>query len=328
MPDFDGISPSILLTANNPRARLLRWSFLVGILVLMPIVLGNYMQVNLALTFANAIGVLGLSFLLRYCGQKSIGHNFFLAVGAYVVALLQIQFGVPFPLTIIGAVACSLILGIMFAFPTRRLAGIYLAVATMALGLALPEVVLEASDVTGGYEGLYVQSLKMPGVSDGIIQYYMSLSVFVAVVACITRFRNSWQGRALFTARDNPAAAQTFGVSISWARLSAFGISAALTGLSGAVFAYVALAVSPSNFTFWTAIYLLVGSVISVYSLGMLGPLLGAAFITMLPNYFAGAGAWPPILFGLALTIAIVLAHSGSSIYSRILSWCRKPSDE
>ena len=123
-------------------------------LALLPPLAGGYWTSTLGLCFATAFAIISVSFLVRYGGEVSIGHGVFVAAGAYTVALMEKYLGVSLLASLPAAAGAGAMLGIVFAYPSRYLSGIYLAVATMALALALPEVLLHFSSVTGGYEGV------------------------------------------------------------------------------------------------------------------------------------------------------------------------------
>ena len=294
--------------AQPVPARLLPWAatLLGGVLVLLPWVAGGYWTFTLGLCFANAIALLSVSFMVRYGGEVSIGHGVFVAAGAYVVALLEKYLGLSLLASLPLAAVVGALLGLVFAYPSRNLSGIYLAVATMALALALPEVLLYFSKVTGGYEGLYVKRDALPGVSRELQRYYLPLAGLIAVVLVMRQFRRSRQAMALLLIRTSAPAAESFGVRRSWARLSCMALSAAIAAVGGALLSFSSSTVSPNSFTLWTSIFLLVGSVVSLYSLSFIGSFIGALFLTLMPLLLAGAGDWVPILYGGAL-LAVVL---------------------
>lgn len=296
--------------AARPAAR--RWTLgiagalgLAALLVL-PIAAGGYWTFTLGLCFANAIAIISVSFLVRYGGEVSIGHGVFVAAGAYTVALLEKYLGLNVLASLPVAALVGALLGVVFAFPSRHLQGIYLAVATMALALALPELLLHFSSISGGYEGLYVKLDALPGVPKSMQRYYLPLFGLVVVVLLLRHFRRSRQAMALLLIRTSPHAAESFGIRRSWARLSCMALSAAIAAIAGALLSFSSSTVSPNSFTLWTSIFLLVGSVVSLYSLSMAGSVVGGLFLTMVPLLMAGAGDWVPILYGGAL-LAVVL---------------------
>lgn len=230
----------------------------------------------------------------------------FAASGAYVVALAEKYLGLSVLLSLPLAALAGALLGMLFAYPSRNISGIYLAVATMALALALPEVLLYFSGVTGGYEGLYVKRDALPGVARELQRYYLPLAGLIAVVLLLRHFRGSRQAMALLLIRTSAPAAESFGVRRSWARLACMALSAMIAAIGGALLSFSSTTVSPNSFTLWTSIFLLVGSVVSLYSLSLIGSLAGGLFLTLVPLLLAGAGNWVPILYGGAL-LAVVL---------------------
>lgn len=308
--------------AGQARERLARLgdaAFVVG-LAMLPFLLSGFWTYSIGVALANAIGVLAVSVLVRFGGEVSIGHNFFMAAGAYAVAILEKQWGVPFYFSIFVGLGAGLVFGLAFAYPSRTLSGIYLAVATMALGLSVPEILLQWSSLTGGFEGLYVSGELTTLLSKDLQRYYVALLVLIVAVYAVKQLRQSHQGLALLTARYHPRAAEAFGVPVSWARLSVMGISGAIAGLAGGTLAFVSSTVSPNSFGFWSAIFLLVGSVASAYALSLPAVVFGAAVITLVPQFFATAGEWVPIFYGAALLVAIYLSNFGGPALRRALS--------
>ena len=292
-----------------------RWPAMLNALVLLvlallPLAVSGYWTFTLGLCFANAIAIVSVSFLVRYGGEVSIGHGVFVAVGAYAVALLEKYAGLPFVASLPCAAVAGAVCGILFAFPSRHISGIYLAVATMALALALPEVLLHFSKISGGYEGLYVRLDAIPGISREHQGYYLPLLGLIAVVLLLRHFRNSRQAMALLLIRTSAHAAESFGVRRSWARLSCMALSGAVAAIGGAMLSLSSSMVSPNSFTFWTSIFLLVGSVVSLYSLSLIGSLIGGLFFTLVPLLLASAGDWVPILYGVALLAVVLIANA------------------
>lgn len=297
-------------SASQPVGR--RWMAGIGsalgllVLLLLPLLAGGYWTFTLGVCFANAIAIISVSFLLRYGGEVSIGHGVFVAAGAYTVALVEKYLGLSLLASLPLAAVVGAILGMVFAFPSRNLSGIYLAVATMALALSLPELLLHFSSVTGGYEGLYVKLDALPGVPKSLQRYYLPLLGLIIVVALLGHFRRSRQAMALLLIRTSAHAAESFGVRRSWARLSCMALSGAIAAIGGSLLSFSSSTVSPNSFTLWISIFLLVGSVVSLYSLSIVGSLVGGLFLTLVPLLLAGAGDWVPILYGGAL-LAVVL---------------------
>ena len=293
---------------------------LLALLIVAPLLAGGFLVYSLSLCFANALAVLSVSVLVRYGGEVSIGHSFFVALGAYTVAIVEHQFGLSVLVSLPIAVVLGAAAGFVFAFPSRRLSGIYLAVATMALALALPEMLIGFEKITGGFEGLYIARDLIPGVSKALQRYYLALATLCVVCLALAQFRRSPQGMALLMARAQPRAAEAIGITRGWARISVFTLSAALASLAGALAGFASSTVSPNSFSFFSGIFLLVGSVVSLNGLSLAAALAGGAFITLVPTYLAHAGDWVPVLYGAAL-IVVSLAANASSLQRIVQAW-------
>lgn len=278
---------------------------LLSLLLVVPWVAPSFWVYVLALSLANAIGVLSVSVLVRYAGEVSIGQNFFIAVGAYAVAILQTRLGVPFPLGAAFGTLLGCLMGLAFAWPSRRLSGVYLSVATLALGLCVPELLLHWTEITGGFEGLSVKPDLVPGISGGIQQFYVALAGFAIAVMALARFRHSRFGIALLTARHHAKAAEAFGMPLASVRLLVFALSAGIAGFGGSVLAFASSTVSPNSFTFWSSVYLLVGSVVCLYSTKPAAAFFGGLFITLLPQLLSDYGELVEIIYGFTLFVVI-----------------------
>ncbi len=288
--------------------RLLSVATVLG-LVLVPAWASGYWLYSASLLLSQSVAVLSISFLIRFSGEVSIGHNFFVAVGAYTVAILQNAIGLPFIVGVPVAVFLSMAAGLVFAWPSRGLSGVYLVVATLALGLCVPEVLLYWSDLTGGYEGLFLDSTVVPGVSVELQQYYVALLAIIVAAFVVHRFRHSRIGLAILASRDHPHVAASFGMTNVTARLTVFAMSAAIAGLSGAVLAFTTSMVSPNGFTFWNAVTLLVGAVVSLYATRIYAAVIGAAFISLVPQVLSDYGPLISIIYGVALVGVILLSN-------------------
>ncbi|RZI55245.1 MAG: branched-chain amino acid ABC transporter permease, partial [Zymomonas sp.] len=174
---------------------------------------------------------------------------------------------------------------------------------------ALPEIIISADRWTGGFEGLYVSRPLVPGLPIEPQRYYVTLIALATVVYALVQLRRSRQGRALLLARTHPAAAEAFGTRRSWARVSVMAISGGIAAISGAMLAFASSAVSPTGYTFWSSIFLLVGSVVSFYGLTLTRALIGGAFLTLVPQLLSSSGAWIPVFYGAALIVVVLIGH-------------------
>jgi branched-chain amino acid transport system permease protein len=313
------VSDAATSTAPGSRRELVLSSATVLALLALPLVVTGFMRYSMSLMLAHGISVLSVTFLIRYSGEVSIGQNFFVATGAYAVAMLTGMLGIPMLLAIPIAVALSALAGLLFAFPSRGLSGVYLSVVTLALGLAAPDLLLHFSEQTGGVEGLQLDVAIVKSWPIDLQQYYLALAALLVAVYIIHRFRHSRIGMMILTTREHPHAAASFGMTRGAARLSVFALSAAIAGLGGSVFAFTTSMVSPNSFSFWSSVTLLVGSVVSYYSTRIYGVIVAGAFVALTPQVLSNYGQVTPMIYGAVLLGATLLVNVGIPAFGRAL---------
>jgi branched-chain amino acid transport system permease protein len=219
--------------------------------------------------------------------------------------------------------------GIVVGLPALRVRGIYLAIATMAFGFIVEEVITRWEHVTGGNSGLQVAAPEILGfkfTSTASI-YYLCLAFAIATTLFVLNLLRSPTGRAFVAIRDSEISAQSMGISLARYKTTAFAISAFLTGVAGALYAHQIRFITPEQFTIFQSIELLLMIVIG--GLGSIhGAFFGAAFVIALPQLISGVTAFlpesiasatglRPVVFGLVM-ILIVLAEP-LGIYGRWL---------
>src|SRR5215813_8233624 len=208
---------------------------LVAIVVL-PFVAKNFFIFQLTMALIYAIAILGLNLLTGFNGQFSLGHSAFYAIGAYTAAILMDQADVPYYWTLpIAGVVC-LVSGFLFGLPALRLEGIYLALATFALAVAIPQV-LKSTPLepwTGGVQGVVIikpdAPFGLPINSDQWL-YFFTVAVAIVLYACAISLVRSRTGRAIIAIRENAVAASAMGVNVSLYKSLTFGVSALYTGI-------------------------------------------------------------------------------------------------
>jgi len=262
-------------------------------LVLLPFLIEDFrvFQVNLVLIYA--IAILGLNILTGYGGQISLGHGAFYAVGAYTSAILISQLGMSSYLTIpISGVVC-LVMGVLMGFPALRLAGHYLALATFALAIATPQL-LKYKGIehwTGGVQGIVLEKPTPPfeivlfgnDLSEDRWLYFVILAIALGLFWMAHNLLSGRVGRAIMAIRDQPTAAAALGVNLTFVKTATFGLSAAYTGIAGALSALAVAYIAPDSFPAFLSISLLVGVVVG--GLGSIsGAIFGALFIQFVPN--------------------------------------------
>jgi branched-chain amino acid transport system permease protein len=257
-------------------------------LVISPLFVKNFIIFQMTMVLIYAIAILSLNLLTGGSGQFSLGQSAFYAVGAYTAGILMEHFGVNYVLTLPAAAIVCFIFGFLFGFPALRLSGVYLALATFALAVAMPQILkLNVFEHwTGGVQGLVITKPDAPfglKMSQDMWLYYFTLFISAVIYILAINLLRSRSGRAMMAIRDNPIAASAMGVDLPLYKTLAFGVSAAFTGIAGALGAIVVQFVAPDSFTIQLAIAIFVGMVVG--GVGWLpGSLVGAAFIVFVPN--------------------------------------------
>ena len=235
-----------------------------------------------------AIAVLGLNLLTGFNGQFSLGHGAFYAVGAYTAAVLMDKMNVPYWATIPAAAIVCFIVGYLFGLPALKLEGHYLALATFALALAVPQILkykwLEG--LTGGVQGIVLMKPEVPfglPLTEDQWLYYFCLVTMIILFWAAANIINSRSGRAMMAIRDQAVAAETMGIDTSLYKTVTFGISAAYTGIAGALSASAIAFVAPDSFNIFLSIKFLIGLVVG--GIGSLaGSVIGGIFYVLVDN--------------------------------------------
>jgi branched-chain amino acid transport system permease protein len=266
------------------------WYALLGVaLVAAPFLLPPYYLSQLVLIGIYVVAGAGLMLLSGYCGQISLGHSAFYAVGAFTAAVLA-EHGVPFPFAFLAAGLLAAIIGLIVGLPALRLSGMYLAIATLAAAFIVNEVIVRWEKVTHGSSGLRVPMISIAGyVADSDAKLYpIVLVVALAAMLAVRNILRAPLGLAMMAIRDSETAAQSMGVPLMRVKLTAFAVSALLTGFAGALYAHKIRFIDPDQFTILVSIEFLV--MIFIGGIGsMHGIVLGAIFIIALPQLVAVA---------------------------------------
>jgi branched-chain amino acid transport system permease protein len=305
------------------RRQLAGLALLLAIACVLPFLISNYRVFQMTLVLAYAVALLGLNMLTGYNGQISLGHGAFYAVGAYTAAILMDKLGVPYWATIPVAGAVCFVAGFLFGLPALRLEGLYLALATFALGVATPQILKHESLAhwTGGSQGVVIVKPDPPawsGVSQDQWLYFFTLAWVVLLFFFGWNLLRGRIGRAMVAIRDQPIAAQAMGVNTSRVKSLTFGVSALYTGISGALGAIAVQFVAPDSFTFFLSITLLVGVVVGGLA-SISGALYGAVFIQFIPNLadqISKAAPWA--IYGIVLIAFMYAMPTGVAGFLRL----------
>ena len=299
----------------------IQYAIVLGVIaVILPWLLSDFRVFQLNLMLVYAIAILGLNLLTGYGGQISLGHGAFYAIGAYTAAVLMDKAAFSAYATLpISALVC-LVAGVLMGFPALRLSGHYLALATFALAMAVPQLLKYKGieDYTGGVQGIVLDKpqplfeLEFLGreLSEDRWMYYLVLIVSVLMFGLAYNLVNGRIGRAIVAIRDQPIAAGALGVNLTAVKTLTFGVSAAYTGVAGALGAIAVSYVAPDSFHTFLSISFLVGAVVG--GLGTIpGALFGAAFIQFVPNVADELSKSAPWAVYGAILLALVYVAPG-----------------
>ena len=281
-------SPATAVPAASSKPRVAALAALLLAVCALPFLVSNYHTFQLTLVLVYAIALLGLNILTGYNGQISLGHGAFYAIGAYVAAILMDKFGVPYWLTVPVAGVVCLAVGFLFGLPALRLEGLYLALATFALGVSMPQLLKyqHLEKWTGGVQGIVILKPDPPfglPINQDQWLYFFTLAVALVMFVLGWNLLRGRVGRSLVAIRDQPIAAEAMGVHNALYKSLAFGVSAMYTGVAGALGAIAVQFVAPDSFTIFLSISLLVGIVIGGLA-SISGAVYGALFIQFVPN--------------------------------------------
>jgi len=302
-------------------------ALIVGCFVV-PWVSDDYITSQLTFIGMYSIAAVGLMLLTGYTGQISLGHAAFFAIGAYTSAVVTAK-GVPFLLALPAAGILAGLVGIVVGLPALRLAGLYLAIATMAFGFIVEEIIARWETVTRGNMGFYVDppSIGTFAFDTETRFYYLTLVILILTVFGARNILRSPTGRAMIAIRDSEVAAQAMGINLAKFKTTAFAVSAFFTGVAGGLYAHKLSFINPESFTILVSIEFLAAIVIG--GLGSLhGAIFGTAFIILLPQsiamakdyiptYLAGQPGLEPALYGLMIILFILFEPLG--LYGRWL---------
>jgi len=321
-------------------------AFVVFVAVL-PTFVSDFKAQQYAYVGIYLIALLGLNVLTGYTGQISLGHGAFMAIGGYTSAILMVgneQFGGPigggvedlWTIPVAGVVAG--LVGLAFGLPALRLSGLYLALATFAIAVAMPSAIKRFADFTGGGTGINL--FGKPELTGGLTGvtvlgrqlsfndwlYYLAWTIALVAFAVAWLILRGRTGRAFRAVRDSETAAVSSGVSLARYKTLAFGISAAYAGVAGALFAVANTYVNPDTFPIALSIFLLVGVVVGGLG-GLSGLVFGAIFIEFLPLWAQGEDlgshlpgflvdetkkpGGPAIVYGVVLILLMFVLPSG-----------------
>lgn len=274
---------------------------------------GGYIMNVLVFVGINTMLAIALNLLLGYAGQISLGHAGFFGLGAYLSGVLTTTcsldpwVAMPAAAAVVGSIAG------LIGFPILKLKGHYLAMATLGLGIIMYIVFNETIELTGGPSGLSgIPNLSLGGITfdSDVKNYYLIWGATLAVMLFSLNLANSRVGRALRAVHDSEVAAQVLGVNARLLKVQIFALSAVISSLAGSLYAHTMTFISPTSFGFNFSIELLtmvvIGGLGSIY-----GSFLGAALLTLLPEFLRGANDYDIIIYGSLLVVMVIFMPGG-----------------
>ena len=270
---------------------------------------GGYPQYVLGLVAISMMIVLSLDVLLGRLGLISLGHAGFVAIGAYTTSILMVHHW-PFLLTLPVAGILATIGGLLLGLPSMRLSGFYLAIATLAFGGVVEQVIRFARPITGGPFGLQVPAPEVFGLPvQGKAYFVVLVGALAGFIFAFRHLERSVAGRSMLAVKASEPAAQSIGINVVGTKLLGFAISGFGAGVAGALYAPLIGFIGPEHFTFLSSVSYVAMAVLG--GSGITGALLGAAVITAIPELFVSLRDYSSLVWGAAMLLILFLSPRG-----------------
>jgi len=258
---------------------------LMAALAVLPFLSGQYVSYLVCLVLINIVSTTGLNILTGFTGLVSLGQAAFMGVGAYTVAILEINVGTPFLLNLLVAGIVAALVGMVVGLPSLRVKGLYLAIATIAASVILHFVFANWTAVTRGVSGLSMPPATIFGFE--LVQpnhvYWIIMPVTVVMLFGAANLFRSRIGRAFIAIRDRDISAEVLGIRLLRYKLLSFAISSFYAGVAGGLWAYFFRVITPESFPLMMSIFFLAAIIVGGMG-SILGGILGAIFMTMVPE--------------------------------------------
>lgn len=272
----------------------------VGLMVValcaFPFVANGYWLYLACLVAINIASTTGLNILTGYTGLVSLGQAAFMGLGAYTVAILQIRYGSPFILNLLAGGTVAMLAGLLVGLPSLRVKGLYLAIATIAAGVIAHFIFAHFSALTGGNSGLSVPPAQFFNIAldTPFKLYWVIVPVTAMMLLGAANLFRTRIGRAFIAIRDRDISAEVLGISLLHYKLMSFAISSFYAGVAGGLFAYFFRVVTPESFPLLMSIFFLAAVIVGGMG-SILGSVLGAVFMTLVPELLKLTVDWMPL---------------------------------
>lgn len=268
---------------------------LIAALVVFPFVADAYWLYLACLVAINIASATGLNILTGYTGLVSLGQAAFMGLGAYTVAVMEIRLGTPVLVNLLGAGAVAMAGGLLVGIPSLRVKGLYLAIATIAASF-IAHFVFANWQFTGGTTGLQVPPARIFGMEldTSFKLYWLIVPVAALMLLGAANLFRTRIGRAFIAIRDRDISAEVLGIHLLRYKLLSFGLSSFYAGVAGGLWAYFFRVVTPESFPLVMSIFFLAAIIVGGMG-SILGGILGAFFMTMVPEFLKLVVGWLPV---------------------------------
>jgi branched-chain amino acid transport system permease protein len=292
--------------------RVLGWVGL-AVALLAPFVTATAYSLSVMTSAALAVMLaVGLNMVVGYCGLLDLGYAAFFAIGAYTSGILATRYGWPLVATVPVVILAAVVAGVVIGGPTLRLRSDYLAIVTLGFG-EIVRITATNLDVTGGPSGIYgIPGISIAGIDLGgpVAFYYTCVVVVTVAVIASARLGRGKLGRAWRFVREDEDAAEAMGIHTYQVKLAAYIAGAIWGGLAGVLFAAQLTAISPQSFTFLSSALILMAVVLG--GMGSIpGVVIGAVFVSVLPEALRGAADYRFFIFGVLLIVVMIFRPQG-----------------
>ena len=318
----DYISDEALFDTSTQRV----WMALfLATLVLYPFLANDYWLYLACLVAIHVASATGLNILTGYTGLVSLGQAAFMGIGAYTVAVLETRYGTPFLLNLLAGGAVAMVAGVIVGVPSLRVKGLYLAIATIAASF-IAHFLFVNLGFTGGTAGLSVPPASIFGFSldTSFRIYWLIVPVTILMVLGAANLFRTRVGRAFIAIRDRDISAEVLGIPLLRYKLLSFALSSFYAGVAGGLWAYFFRVVTPESFPLILSIFFLAAIIVGGMG-SILGAVLGATFMTMVPEALRIIVGWLPIegdtlqyvapvrtiVFGLLIVVFLIFEPHG-----------------
>jgi len=307
------------------KKNILSLLILAGVILALPLGLGNSYYLNV-LVFVGIYSLItiGLSLLMGYTGQISLGHAAFFGLGAYTSGVLSTKFGVSPWLALLAAIFVTGGIAFLIGAPALKLKGHYLAMATLAFGYIVFIVFNQASSLTGGPSGFgQIPRFRLGNflLRTDVHYYYLVWTLVIVVLLVSLNIIHSRVGRALRSIHEGELTANIMGVNTAKYKIQVFVLSAVYASLAGSLYAHFITFLNPTPFGFHFSIVLVamvaVGGMASVW-----GAMIGAALLTILPEYLRAFQDYDILIYGSTLLVIMMFLPQG--LFAGILGLIKK----